>query len=68
MRNLGSQVVLVLRAQRGVLGRLGHPTDLDRALAQQWPAGEPDRHPNLKQGQRTSYDAESAKSEEMPWN
>jgi hypothetical protein len=25
MRDLGSQVVLVLGAQRGVLGRLGHP-------------------------------------------
>jgi hypothetical protein len=43
VRDLGTRVVLVLRAQRGVLGRLGNPTDLDRALAQQWPAGEPDR-------------------------
>ena len=70
MRDLGSQVVLVvLGAQRGVLGRLGHPTDLDLALARQRPAGEPDPGtPNLKQGRRTSYDAESAKSEEMPWN
>jgi hypothetical protein len=33
VRDLGSQIVLVLGAQRGVLGRLGHPTDLDLALA-----------------------------------
>jgi len=42
VRDLGSRVVLVLGTQCGVLGRLGHPTDLDLALARQWPAGEPD--------------------------
>jgi len=35
VRDLGSQVVLVLGAQRGVLGRLGHPPDLDLALARE---------------------------------
>jgi hypothetical protein len=39
----------VLRAQRGVLGRLGNPPDPDLALARQRPVGEPDRAPNLNQ-------------------
>jgi hypothetical protein len=40
VRDLGTRVVLVLGAQRGVLGRLGHPPDLD--LECRPPAGEPD--------------------------
>ena len=49
MRDLGTRVVLVLRAQRGVLGRLGNPPDPDLALARQRPVGERTRAPNLNQ-------------------
>jgi len=50
-RDLGSQVVLVvLGAQRGVLGRLGHPTDLDLALGGSGPPANRTRAPILKQG------------------